>query len=90
MLQETVGAFGARVERRARYREHFAACLDRTLTDAQQQALRDGVLKAYRGQYIVSGAGEPRFGEVLKALTTEAQMQRIGHALAPIAAHVGA
>jgi hypothetical protein len=70
--------------------DYFAACIGRTLSDAQLQALRDTLLKAYRGQYIVSGAGEPRFGEVLKALTTEAQMQRIGHALAPIAAHVGA
>ena len=32
---------------------------------------------------------EPRFGEVLKALVTPPQMERIGKALAPIAAHVG-
>ena len=41
------------------------------------------VLKAYRWQYIVSGAQEPRFQQVLKALVTPAQMQRILHALAP-------
>ena len=33
--------------------------------------------------------GRPRFGEVLKALVTPAQMDRIGKALAPIIAHVG-
>ena len=41
------------------------------------------VLKAYRWQYVVSGAQEPRFQQVLKALVTPAQMQRILHALAP-------
>ena len=46
--------------------------------------LRDVLLKAYRWQYIVSGVQEPRFGEVLKALVTPAQMERIGKALAPI------
>ena len=50
----------------------------------------DTLVKAYRWQYIVSGAQEPRFVEVLKALVTPAQMERIGSALAPIAAHVGA
>ena len=41
------------------------------------------LLKAYRWQYIVSGAQEPRFPQVLKALVTPAQMQRILQALAP-------
>ena len=41
------------------------------------------MLKAYRWQYIVTGVQEPRFAEVLKALVTPAQMQRILLALAP-------
>ena len=45
------------------------------------------LLKAYRWQYIVSGAQEPRFGEVLAELVTPAQMQRIGAALGPIVEH---
>ena len=53
------------------------------LDESQVQALHDGVLKAYRWQYIVSGAQEPRFQQVLKALVTPAQMQRILTALAP-------
>ena len=56
---------------------------------AEEAAIRDVLLKAYRWQYIVSGVQEPRFGEVLKALVTPAQMERIGKALAPILAHVG-
>ena len=36
--------------------------------------IRDVLVKAYRWQYIVTGATEPRFAEVLTALTTPAQM----------------
>jgi len=43
------------------------------------------VLKAYRWQYIVSGAGEPRFQKVLASLVSDSQMQRIQAALAPLA-----
>ena len=43
------------------------------------------VLKAYRWQYIVSGAVEPRFQTVLSSLVNPAQMQRIQAALAPLA-----
>ena len=51
---------------------------------AQAQKIRDGVLYAYRWQYIVSGVEEPRFQKILGGMTTEVQMQRIGAALAPI------
>ena len=61
----------------------------RSFASAEQAAVRDVLLKAYRWQYIVSGVQEPRFGEVLKALVTPAQMERIGQALAPILAHAG-
>jgi hypothetical protein len=42
------------------------------------------LLKAYRWQYIVSGVIEPRFQKVLGELVSQAQMQRIGSALAPL------
>ena len=42
------------------------------------------LLKAYRWQYIVSGALEPRFQKVLGALVSEAQMASIQAALAPL------
>ena len=51
---------------------------------AQQKAIRDAVLYAYRWQYIVSGVQQPRFQKILGGMITEAQMQRIGAALAPI------
>lgn len=41
-------------------------------------------LKAYRWQYIFSGAGHPRFRGVLKDLVTEPQLKRIEAALATL------
>jgi len=64
--------------------DYFAAIAGRTFTEVEIAALRAGVLRAYRWQYIVSGVTQTRFGEVLGRLTTEAQMQRVQTALAPI------
>ena len=69
--------------------DYFVVSAGRTFSSTEETALRDVLLKAYRWQYVVSGVQEPRFGEVLKALVTPAQMERIGKALAPILAHVG-
>ena len=52
---------------------------------AQAQAVQATVLKAYRWQYIVSGAMEPRFQKVLGSLVNAEQLQRIQDALAPLA-----
>jgi hypothetical protein len=46
-------------------------------------------LRAYRWQYIVSGALEPRFQKALAGLTTEAQMGRVLGALGPLVEYVG-
>jgi len=54
-------------------------------TDDVAAALVDAtVLKAYRWQYIVSGAIQPRFQSALGSLVNGAQMQRIQAALAPL------
>lgn len=66
----------------------FIRCAGRAFPPAEQAAVHDTLTKAYRWQYVVSGVREPRFAEVLRALTTPAQMDRIGRALAPILAHV--
>ena len=65
---------------------YFCAIVPRTVTVEQQEALRARTLAAYRWQYILSGTQEPRFQAVLSELVTPAQMQRIGAALAPLAA----
>jgi hypothetical protein len=51
---------------------------------SMQRAIEDGILKAYRWQYILSGAQHPHFGKVLTELTTDAQMARIGSALSTL------
>jgi hypothetical protein len=52
---------------------------------ARVAAVHAGVLKAYRWQYIMSGATQPRFQELLAGLVSAAQLQRIQQALAPLA-----
>jgi hypothetical protein len=54
--------------------------------DAQVAQIRDLVLRAYRWQYIVSGAQHPRFRKLLLGMITPAQAERVTKALAPIAA----
>jgi hypothetical protein len=88
-LIDLVGAVDGIVQAQAEAdTAYFLVHAGRTYTSAEEAAIGDLLLKAYRWQYIVSGAQEPRFSAVLKELTTPAQMERIGNALAPIVAHV--
>jgi hypothetical protein len=89
-LIELVGAVDGIVQMQAEADAgYFILRAGRTFSSAEEVAIRDVLLKAYRWQYVVSGVQEPRFGEVLNALVTPAQMERIGQALTPILAHVG-
>lgn len=69
--------------------DYFLRNAGRALVAAEETAVRDLLLRAYRWQYIVTGVQEPRFAEAMQDLVTPAQMERIGRALAPILAHVG-
>jgi hypothetical protein len=64
--------------------DYFLRVCGRTFDKPQVERLRDTVVKAYRWQYIGSGVQDERFQEILGGMITEAQMQRIGAALAPI------
>jgi len=64
--------------------EYFVKICDRSFTDDEIQHLNDGVLKAYRWQYIFSGVEHPRFQKLYKELTTEEQRQRVDDALATL------
>ena len=87
-LIELVGAVDGIVQMQAAAdADYFLQCAEGSYGPAEQAAVRDVLLKAYRWQYIVSGAQGARFGDVLQALVTPAQMERIGQALAPIVAH---
>jgi hypothetical protein len=64
--------------------EYFTRVIPRKLDKAETQKIRDGLLGAYRWQYIVSGVQNERFMKILGDMVTEAQMAKIGAALAPI------
>jgi hypothetical protein len=60
---------------------YFAATCGRKVDEAEARAIEAAFLKAYRWQYIHSGAQHPHFGKVLSSLITEDQGQRIQAAL---------
>lgn len=75
------GILQAQAESDSRY---FVANLGRKLTESEQKTVREGVLEAYRWQYIVSGVKEGRFLDVLTDMIDEGQTQRVTEALAPL------
>ena len=64
--------------------EYFFRICGRALSENERQRVKDGLLKAYRWQYIVTGVQEPRFASLLGRLVSAPQAERIGTALAPI------
>lgn len=63
---------------------YFGQCVGRAFTAEESTRIEAVVLAAYRWQYIISGVQHPHFGQLLKRMTTPAQMARIHAALAPI------
>src|ERR1700693_233896 len=63
---------------------YFAATCGRMVNEAEARAIEAAFLKAYRWQYIHSGAQHPQFGKVLSSLITEKQGQRIQATLATL------
>jgi hypothetical protein len=81
-----VGAVDGILQAQARADARYFMAIASTRFDATQaERIEAGVLKAYRWQYIVSGAMEPRFQKVLFGAVDEAQTARIQAALAPLA-----
>jgi hypothetical protein len=64
--------------------QYFADTNGRKLTPEERNKLESGLLRAYRWQYILSGAQHPHFIKVLTSLITEAQTDRIQSALATL------
>jgi hypothetical protein len=64
--------------------DYFIAVCERRFDMAEQRAIRDTVLRAYRWQYIVSGVKHGRFVTMLNGMITPAQAERVGTALAPL------
>jgi hypothetical protein len=64
--------------------QYFIGAAGRRFSAEQELAIKAGVLKAYRWQYIVSGVQDGRFLGVLSGLITQPQLERISAALAPL------
>jgi len=67
---------------------YFVQISGRTFSATESAQIRDGLLRSYRWQYIVSGIDEPRFANILGSLLNSAQLQRIGEALSLIIGYV--
>ncbi len=63
---------------------YFIASCGRAVGETDARAIEAAFLKAYRWQYIHSGAQHPQFTKVLSLLITEGQGQRIAAALATL------
>jgi hypothetical protein len=66
--------------------DYFIAHARRAFAATEELAIRERLLQAYRRQYVVTGAREPRFADVLQALVAPVQMERIGRVLVSIVA----
>src|SRR5262249_48602772 len=78
-LIELVGAVDGICQMQAQAdAEYFLRCAGESYSAVEAAVIHDLVLRAYRWQYIVTGVAEPRFAEVMKALATPSQMERIG------------
>lgn len=65
--------------------DYFAMNCGRDVSPDETAAIKVAFLKAYRWQYIHSGAQHPHFGKVLTDMVTDQQMARIGRALESLA-----
>ena len=63
---------------------YFAGKCGRAVNEVEARAIEAGFLKAYRWQYIHSGAQHPHFAKVLSSLITQSQGERIQAALATL------
>ena len=63
---------------------YFADHAGRSVEPAEREALGKAFLKAYRWQYIFSGATHPRFQTAVKRMLTTSQIERVTAALAAL------
>jgi hypothetical protein len=63
---------------------YFAAIAAQRFDAGEIERIEAGVRRAYRWQYILSGAQHPRFVAILGSLITPEQGERIARALAPL------
>ncbi|MDQ7785487.1 MAG: hypothetical protein RDU20_21575 [Desulfomonilaceae bacterium] len=65
--------------------DYFLTVCKPSLSNSEIEQLKDGMLKAYRWQYIFSGVEHPKYQELMGVLTTDEQRERLGNAPAGLA-----
>jgi hypothetical protein len=60
---------------------YFCMIAGRSFETGERQRIRQGLLQAYRWQYILSGVQGPRFSSILGSMVTDRQAERITNAL---------
>jgi hypothetical protein len=89
-LIELVGAVDGILQAQAESdAQYFMHGIQRRLDKTSEVALREGLLRSYRWQYIVTGAQNERFTTLLGSMLEPHQMQRVVAALGPIVGDVG-
>lgn len=84
-LIELIGAVDGILQLQSKHdAQYFIAHCDHSFRDDQADQIEQGILKAYRWQYIVSGVQVPRFSNTLGSLINAEQGERITKALASI------
>lgn len=84
-LIDLVGALDGLIQAQAAIdAEYFLRTSGRNVNAEETSAIKDGILRAYRWQYIVSGVKDPRFTGILTGLITDEQAQRVTASLAPL------
>jgi hypothetical protein len=85
-LIDLVGAVDGILQAQAKVDcEYFSKISGCALFEENKDRLYESVLRAYRWQYILSGAQMPKFQNVLAFLLTPKQLQRVTVSLAPLA-----
>lgn len=64
---------------------YFCMIAGRAFSTEERTQVRDGLLRAYRWQYLLSGVQEPRFSAILGSLVNAQQAERIRSALQTLA-----
>ena len=84
-LIELVGALDGILQAQAAAdTDYFLRSCTRSFDKSRVARIGSTMLAAYRWQYILSGVQDERFQKALGGMITEAQMKRIGTALAPM------
>lgn len=90
-LIELVGAVDGLLQAQSGHDvENFERYIGRELAPAERDEIEAGVLRAKRWTFLESGVTHPRFQELFAEVTTSAQQERVGAALADLLAPAAA